>query len=79
MPKVRLKEQIANYRNTQTHLWTAMMVTISGSLALLQFFNTTLNKILSTSGFILFFVLFNFYLNLDEIVKNLTEKLEDLK
>lgn len=77
MPKVRLKEQIANYRNTQTHLWTAMMVTISGSFALLQFFNTTLNKILSILGFIIFFLLLNFYLNLNELVIKLTKKLED--
>ena len=77
MPKVLLKEQIANYRNTQSHLWTAMMVTISGSFALLQFFNTTLNKILSILGFIIFFLLLNFYLNLNELVIKLTKKLED--
>jgi len=77
MSKECVKESIANYRNTQTHLWTAMLVTISGSFALLQFFNATLNKILSISGFIIFFLLFNVYLNLDEIIKNLTNKLED--
>ena len=77
MSKDQLKEIIANHRNTQTHLWTAMLVTMSGSLTLLQFLNTNLNKVLVGIGFLLFFSLLNFYLNLNELIINLIKKLED--
>lgn len=77
MEKERLKEKLANYRNVQTHLWTAMLVTISGSLALLQSFNNLLNKFLVVIGIAIFFFLLNGYLNKNEIIEKLIKKLED--
>ncbi|GEM_PF-5557645 len=77
MAKERLKEKIANLRNVQTHLWTAMLVTISGSLTLLQSFDTILNKILCIAGFLLFFFLLDAYLSKNKYLKELIQKVED--
>jgi len=77
MAKERLKENLANLRNVQTHLWTAMLVTISGSFALLQSFDNLLNRFLIVIGIALFFFLLNAYLNKNEIIENTIKKLED--
>jgi len=77
MPKVLLKEQIANYRNTQSHLWTAMLVTISGSFALWQSSHSISGKSVAIIGILISFLIFYCYLNLDDFVKNLTKRLED--
>ena len=77
MTKEHLKEIIAHHRNTQTHLWTAMLVTISGSLTLLQYSKTISNITLASAGFIFFFLLFNIYLHKNEIILNLIKNLED--
>lgn len=77
MSKERLKEKLTNLRNIQTHLWTAMLVTISGSFALLQSFNSLLNKFLVVIGIVFFFFLLNAYLYKNEIIEKLIKKLED--
>ena len=75
--KEKIKEELANLRNNQTHTWTAMVVTISGSLTLLQSFEKFMNKILFGVG-TLFFILFLYiYLNRNEFIENIIEKIED--
>ena len=76
MTKEHIKENLTNYRNTQTHLWTAMLVTLSGSFALLQSSHSFLGKTAAVIGFLISFLIFYFYLNLDELIKNLTNDLE---
>lgn len=77
MAKERIKEIIAHHRNTQTHLWTAMLVTLSGNLTLLQFLNSILNKFLFGVGVLMSIFLFYVYLNKNEAIINLIKKLED--
>ncbi len=54
-----------------------MLVTISGSLTLLQSFDTILNKILCIAGFLLFFFLLDAYLSKNKYLKELIQKVED--
>lgn len=77
MDKDQIKMQIDLHKNIQTHIWTATMITIAGTLTLLQKFNTNINKILFILGIITFFTLFNFYLNKLAIINSLIKKMED--
>jgi hypothetical protein len=54
-----------------------MLVTVGGSLTLLQDFNKLFNKIFFIVGFFFFLFLLNIYLNRNEIIEKLTQKLED--
>lgn len=78
MKKDQIKETLSNLRNLQTHTWTAMLVTISGSLTLLQSFDKSLSKILSIVGFLFFLFLLNVYLNRNERITKITQKMEDI-
>ncbi len=77
MNKDQLKETLKNHRNTQTHLWTGMLVTISGTLVMLQSFEVFLNKILFITGILSFIFLFGVYLNKNEQIIKLTKKLKE--
>ncbi|EKE02091.1 MAG: hypothetical protein ACD_20C00428G0002 [uncultured bacterium] len=77
MSKDKIKENLANLRTVQTHIWTALLVTISGTLTLLQSFDKILSKILFTSGILFFLFLLNVYLNRNETINKLTQKMED--
>lgn len=77
MKKETLKELIASHRNIQTHIWTSAMVTISGSLTLVQNLSSITNKTLFILGLIVFFVLINIYLNKIGIIDNLIKKMEN--
>ncbi len=77
MNKEEIKETLKNHRNIQTHLWTGMLVTISGTLSLLQNFDGWLNKVLFIIGNLLFIFLFSIYLDKNEQILKLTRKMED--
>jgi len=77
MNKESIKENLLNLRNVQTHTWTAMLVTISGTLTLLWTFELLLSKILFILGIMFFAFFINLYFNKDENIRNLTQKLED--
>ena len=77
MNKESIKENLINLRNVQTHTWTAMLVTISGSFTLLQDFHKLFNVVFSIAGFLFFLFLLNVYLNREEIINKFTEKLEN--
>ena len=79
MDKELIKEKLKNLRAIQTHIWTAILITAGGPFTLLHSFNELLSKILSISGFIFFLFLLNVYLNRNEVINQLTDKLEDSK
>lgn len=78
MKKETLKELIATQRNIQTHIWTACMITIGGSLALVFHLNSVTDKIMCLCGFALFGFLFNVYLNKLVKIDLLTKKLNEV-
>ncbi|OGI01250.1 MAG: hypothetical protein A2Y25_01830 [Candidatus Melainabacteria bacterium GWF2_37_15] len=77
LQKEKIKEKLANLRNNQTHTWTAMLVTISGSLTLLQSLEKFMNKILFSIGILLFIILLYIYLNRNEFIEKIIQKIED--
>lgn len=79
MNKDQIKENLTNLRSTQNHLWTGMLVTLSGSLSLLQSFDQLLSKILCILGVMFFIFFLNLYLNRNDLIEKLTKKLEEIK
>lgn len=77
MKNEKIKENLNNLRSIQTHTWNALLVTAGGSLTLIQTINKPLNKILAIAGFLFFAFLLNVYLNRNELINKLTNKLEE--
>lgn len=77
MNKESIKENLISLRNVQTHAWTAMLVTISGTLSLLWTFKFLFTKILFILGIMFFIFFMNLYLNKNENIRDLTQKLEE--
>jgi diacylglycerol kinase len=76
MDKEKKKEYLAHQRNIQTHLWTAMLVTISGTLSLLQHINI-INIVLLCFGVLIFGAALTVYLNKNESIEKLIRLMED--
>lgn len=77
MDKEQLKQIIDLHKNMLTHIWTLALVTIAGTLSLLQNLNNPINIILLPTGFLIFVILLYFYMSKVIMLNKLIGKLKD--
>lgn len=74
-----IKKEIDCHISIKTHMWNALIVSIGGTLTLIQHLNSKINIFLFILGILLIGILFVSYFNRDDNIERLFKKLREGK